>query len=176
MGLKDRFKDGRDWIAKNFDISQVRTKMSVFETIIRFVGGFLTCYSLTGDEIFLNKSLEVAEKMLPAFNTPTGIPLSLINPSTGASENYNWASQRQSILSEIGTLHLELSYLSAVSGNPVYLEKVENIRKILDQAVKPNGLYPNYINPQNGKWGQGEFVAKLFFYILYRTFIWRYRF
>lgn len=59
------------------------TDMSVFETNIRFVGGFLTLYAFTGDNLFKDKAKEVADKLLPAFQTPTGIPYALVNPRTG---------------------------------------------------------------------------------------------
>lgn len=59
--------------------------MSVFETNIRFVGGLLTCYSLTGDVMFRDKAEHIAEKLLPAFQTPTGIPNALVNLKTGVS-------------------------------------------------------------------------------------------
>lgn len=70
------------------------------------------------------------------------------------SKNYGWASGGSSILSELGTLHLEFAYLSDVTGNPVYRERVTNIRQLLKDIPKPNGLYPNYLNPKTGKWGQ----------------------
>jgi mannosyl-oligosaccharide alpha-1,2-mannosidase len=93
--------------------------MSVFETTIRFVGGLLTCYALTGDPMFKEKAVHIADKMLPAFNTPSGIPYALVNTATGASRNYAWASGSSSILSEAGTLHLEFMYLSNITNNPV---------------------------------------------------------
>ncbi|XP_028028990.1 mannosyl-oligosaccharide alpha-1,2-mannosidase IA-like [Bombyx mandarina] len=58
------------------------SELSVFETTIRFVGGLLSCYALTGDTIFRDKAAEVADALLPAFETPTGLPYALINPST----------------------------------------------------------------------------------------------
>ena len=38
--------------------------------------------------------------------------------------NYGWASGGQSILAEFGTLHLEFTYLSRITGDPVYATKV----------------------------------------------------
>lgn len=42
-------------------------------------------YALTGDELFKKKAQEVADKLLPAFETETGIPMSLVNIQTGVS-------------------------------------------------------------------------------------------
>ncbi|XP_046820492.1 mannosyl-oligosaccharide 1,2-alpha-mannosidase IA-like isoform X2 [Vespa crabro] len=153
MGLHDEFKQGRDWIAENLDFD-INSEISLFETNIRFMGSLLACYALTGDVMFRDKAAQLGERMLPAFQTETGIPHSLINLHTGASKNYGWASSGCSILSEIGTMHLEFTYLSDITGNPVFKRKVENVRKVLKNLEKPKGLYPNYIHPRTGKWGQ----------------------
>ncbi|XP_072939712.1 mannosyl-oligosaccharide alpha-1,2-mannosidase IA isoform X2 [Epargyreus clarus] len=153
MGMMDEFREGRDWIAEHFRISEIDSDLSVFETTIRFVGGLLSCYALTGDTLFRDKAAEVADALLPAFETPTGLPYALINPSTKASRQYHWAGPN-SILSEVGTLHLEFTYLSDVTGNEVYRQKANRIRDVLNNVSKPDGLYPNYINPRTGQWGQ----------------------
>lgn len=154
MGMTEEFKQARDWVAKELDVDSVVSDVSVFEVNIRFVGGLLTCYALTGDTMFRDKAQQIADKLLPAFNTPTGIPNALVNFKTGGSKNYGWASGSSSILSEFGTLHLEMAYLSDVTGKPIYRNKVDKIRQFLNQIEKPNGLYPNYLNPRSGKWGQ----------------------
>uniref|UniRef100_A0A1W7RB10 alpha-1,2-Mannosidase n=1 Tax=Hadrurus spadix TaxID=141984 RepID=A0A1W7RB10_9SCOR len=155
MGLTAEYQKGRDWIAATLTLDQSQNAdISIFETNIRFVGGLLSCYAMTGDVMFKEKADQIAQKLLPAFNTPTGIPFALINLKTGISKNYAWASSSSSILAEFGTLHLEFTYLSHITGNPVYKEKVDNIRQILYKMDKPQGLYPNYLNPKTGRWGQ----------------------
>ena len=59
-----------------------------------------------------------------------------------------------SILSEFGTLHMEFAYLSDITGNPVYKQKVEKIREVVVSVERPKKLYPNYLHPKTGKWGQ----------------------
>ncbi|XP_075159018.1 alpha-Mannosidase class I a isoform X1 [Haematobia irritans] len=154
MGLENEYKEGRDWIERKFSLDNVTADLSVFETNIRFIGGLLTMYAFTGDNLYKERAQHVADKLLPAFQTPTGIPYGLVNPKTGLSKNYGWASGASSILSEFGTLHLEFSYLSDITGNPLYKERVQTIRQILKEIEKPKGLYPNFLNPKTGKWGQ----------------------
>lgn len=124
---------------------------------IRFVGGFLSAYALTGDQLFKDKAQYVAEKLLPAFYTKTGIPKAMINFKTGASGNYPWTGG-QSILSEFGTLHLEFAYLSDVTGESKYKERVQKIRNVVKEADKPRGLYSNYIDSNTGTFGEREFA------------------
>nr|XP_051713315.1 mannosyl-oligosaccharide 1,2-alpha-mannosidase IB isoform X4 [Oryctolagus cuniculus]XP_051713316.1 mannosyl-oligosaccharide 1,2-alpha-mannosidase IB isoform X4 [Oryctolagus cuniculus]XP_051713317.1 mannosyl-oligosaccharide 1,2-alpha-mannosidase IB isoform X4 [Oryctolagus cuniculus]XP_051713318.1 mannosyl-oligosaccharide 1,2-alpha-mannosidase IB isoform X4 [Oryctolagus cuniculus]XP_051713319.1 mannosyl-oligosaccharide 1,2-alpha-mannosidase IB isoform X4 [Oryctolagus cuniculus] len=170
MGLHDEFRDGQNWIENNLDFS-VNSEVSVFEVNIRFIGGLLSAYYLSGEEIFKTKAVQLAEKLLPAFNTPTGIPWAMVNLKrilllpdvfitgsfssfSGVGRNWGWASAGSSILAEFGTLHMEFVHLSYLTGNLVYYNKVMHIRKLLQKMDRPNGLYPNYLNPRTGRWGQ----------------------
>ncbi|XP_031437328.1 mannosyl-oligosaccharide 1,2-alpha-mannosidase IA-like [Clupea harengus] len=153
MEMYDEFELATEWVVKNLDFN-MNTEISVFEVNIRFVGGLLSAYYLSGKEVFRKKAVELGEKLLPAFKTPTGIPWALLNMKSGIGRNWPWASGGSSILAEYGTLHLEFMHLSKLSGNPAFAEKVMNIRKVLNRLDKPSGLYPNYLNPNSGQWGQ----------------------
>jgi len=154
MGLDEEFERGKKWVTENLDMNQLTGDVSVFETNIRYVGGLLTAYAFTGDNIFKDKAVHIVDKLLPAFDTPTGIPYALINMKSGNAKNFGWASGGSSILSEFGTLHMEFSYLSDITGNPVYKKKVEKIRRAVKEVERPKRLYPNYLHPKTGKWGQ----------------------
>ncbi|KAF7690509.1 mannosyl-oligosaccharide 1,2-alpha-mannosidase IA [Silurus meridionalis] len=153
MEMHDEFDAATEWVEKNLDFN-MNAEISVFEVNIRFVGGLLSAYYLSGKEVFRKKAVELGEKLLPAFKTPTGIPWALLNLKSGIGRNWPWASGGSSILAEYGTLHLEFVHLSKLSGKPVFAEKVMNIRKALNRLDKPQGLYPNYLNPNSGQWGQ----------------------
>ncbi|XP_021467596.1 mannosyl-oligosaccharide 1,2-alpha-mannosidase IA [Oncorhynchus mykiss] len=153
MEMFEDFDMATEWVEKNLDFN-VNAEVSVFEVNIRFVGGLLSAYYLSGKEVFRRKAIELGEKLLPAFKTPTGIPWALLNLKSGIGRNWPWASGGSSILAEYGTLHLEFMHLSKLSGNPAFAEKVMNIRKVLNRLDKPQGLYPNYLNPNSGQWGQ----------------------
>ncbi|XP_059585504.1 mannosyl-oligosaccharide 1,2-alpha-mannosidase IC isoform X1 [Alligator mississippiensis] len=153
MELEEEFQEAKKWVEKSFDLN-VNGEASLFEVNIRYVGGLLAAYYLTGEEMFKSKALELGEKLLPAFNTPTGIPRGVINLGSGMSWSWGWASAGSSILAEFGTLHLEFLHLTELSGNPVFTEKVMNIRKVLNRIEKPQGLYPNFLSPVTGNWVQ----------------------
>lgn len=44
-----------------------------FETVIRYLGGLLSAYGLSGNQILLKKADELALKLLPVFNTKSGL-------------------------------------------------------------------------------------------------------
>ncbi|XP_053561359.1 mannosyl-oligosaccharide 1,2-alpha-mannosidase IC [Bombina bombina] len=148
MELNEEFEDAQKWIENSLDLN-VNGEASLFEVNIRYIGGLLSAYYLSGKEIFREKAINLGMKLLPAFSTPTGIPRGIINLG-----NWGWASAGSSILAEFGTLHLEFIHLSEISGKSVFMEKVTTIRKILNKIEKPQGLYPNYFSPVSGNWVQ----------------------
>ncbi|XP_043218312.1 mannosyl-oligosaccharide 1,2-alpha-mannosidase IA-like [Amphibalanus amphitrite] len=154
MGLEQEFSEARLWVKQKLDLAHVTSEVSVFEVNIRYVGGLLACFALTGDALFRDKAEEIARALLPAFDTPTGIPYAMVVPATGRAKNFGWASMGGSILSEFGTLHMEFSYLSDVTGQPVFREKVRRVRDQLARMDTPGGLFPNYLHPVTGDWGQ----------------------
>uniref|UniRef100_A0A8C2Z863 alpha-1,2-Mannosidase n=1 Tax=Cyclopterus lumpus TaxID=8103 RepID=A0A8C2Z863_CYCLU len=153
MGLMEEYNDAKEWVQTSLDLNS-NGEASLFEVNIRYVGGLLAAYYLTGEEMYKSKVMELGEKLLPAFNTPTGIPRGVINLGSGTSWSWGWASAGSSILAEFGTLHLEFVHLSELSRNPIYTEKVMNIRKLLNKIEKPHGLYPNFLSPVSGNWVQ----------------------
>ncbi|NXT76197.1 MA1C1 mannosidase, partial [Zapornia atra] len=167
MELEEEFQEAKKWVEKSFDLN-VNGEASLFEVNIRYIGGLLAAYYLTGEEVFKSKALELGEKLLPAFNTPTGIPRGVINlgrqetrslfsPCSGMSWSWGWASAGSSILAEFGTLHLEFLHLSELSGNPVFAEKASTSQlglQVLNRVEKPQGLYPNFLSPVTGNWVQ----------------------
>jgi len=57
----------------------------------------------------------------------------------------------------VGTMGLEFQYLSRISGDPIFADKVEvAMDHIFDRMPADGGLFPNYINPVTGDWGANE--------------------
>ncbi|CAG0916898.1 unnamed protein product [Notodromas monacha] len=157
MGLTEEFQQARKWVQDNLNFYNENSFLSVFETNIRFVGGLLSTYALTCDEMFKKKAVHIADKLLPAFDkSPSGIPYSHVNPVTGAVKNHKWSPSGTTILADVGTLHLEFAYLTKITGDKRYLEKVEKARAVLRDAPKQDGLYPNYVSVMTGNFHGNE--------------------
>ncbi|RWW77204.1 hypothetical protein BHE74_00014669, partial [Ensete ventricosum] len=110
------------WVATSLDFNKDYVA-SVFETTIRVVGGLLSAYDLSGDKMFLEKAKDIADRLLPAWDTPTGIPYNRINLAHGNPHNHGWTGG-ESILADSGTEQLEFIALSQRTGDPKYQEKV----------------------------------------------------
>eukprot|EP00873_Tetraselmis_striata_P026257 jgi/Tetstr1/446521/TSEL_034047.t2 len=148
MGLTSRFEQAKEFVVnlnfdKNFDAS-------VFETTIRVVGGLLSAHDLTGEAIFLQKTQQLVDILLHAFNTPTGIPWNQLNLHTHAGKNPGWTA-KMSTLAEFGTEQMEFFMLSAKTGKHIYREKAQHCIQFLHDKHGNKGLLPIYINPATGE-------------------------
>ncbi|KAI4331152.1 hypothetical protein MLD38_029367 [Melastoma candidum] len=148
MGLKEQFQRAREWVANSLDFNK-DYDASVFETTIRVVGGLLSAYDLSKDEIFLTKAKDIADRLVPAWNTPSGIPYNSINLASGHARNLGWTGGN-SILADSGTEQLEFIALSQRTGDPKYQQKAENVINVLNKTFPDDGLLPIYIDPHSG--------------------------
>lgn len=55
------------------------TRVSFFETVIRYLGGLLSAYALTNDTRLRTKADELGTKLSPAFDTKSGFPAFTVN-------------------------------------------------------------------------------------------------
>ncbi|KAJ1400638.1 Six-hairpin glycosidase-like superfamily [Sesbania bispinosa] len=153
MGLDSQFQRAREWIAKSLYFNK-NIEVSVFETTIRVLGGLLSAYDLSGDEVFLEKARDLADKLLPAWNTPSGIPYNRINLAYGNTNNARW-TRGNSILADSGSEQLEFIALSQRTNDPKYQEKAEKVIKELHRTFPEDGLLPIYLNPLTGTKSSG---------------------
>src|SRR5947208_3874558 len=117
-----------------------------FEITIRLLGGLLSSYQLTGDQRLLSLAEDLGNRLLPVFNSPTGLPYVYVNLRTGQT--------RDSVTNpaETGTLLLEFGTLSKLTGRPVFYE---NAKRALVETFKrrsPLGLVGQSINVDTGAW------------------------
>ena len=73
MGLDDEAKDARELIATQLSFDK-DLDVKHFEVVIRLLGGLLSAYQMTGDERLLKLAEDLGKRMLPVFDTPTGLP------------------------------------------------------------------------------------------------------
>ncbi|XP_060676459.1 mannosyl-oligosaccharide 1,2-alpha-mannosidase MNS2 isoform X3 [Ziziphus jujuba] len=153
MGLDEQFQRAREWVANSLNFNK-DYEASVFETTIssvdsRVIGGLISAYDLSGDEIFLEKARDIADRLLPAWDTPSGIPYNLINLANGNAHNHMWTGGN-SILADAASEQLEFIALSQRTNDFKYQQKVENVIMELNRTFPADGLLPIYINPHTG--------------------------
>ncbi|KAH0460851.1 hypothetical protein IEQ34_008426 [Dendrobium chrysotoxum] len=155
LGDRERFGSAVEWIGENvrFDINKT---VSVFETTIRVLGGLLSAHLIASDystgmkiqnydDELLHLAEDLARRMLPAFETPTGIPFGSVNLLQGITSTAGG-----------GTLTLEFGVLSRLTNNPIFEQVTKNaVRGIWARRSKIN-LVGAHINVFSGEWTQKD--------------------
>ncbi|RUS14175.1 endoplasmic reticulum mannosyl-oligosaccharide 1,2-alpha-mannosidase-like protein [Endogone sp. FLAS-F59071] len=162
MNLQSEYTKARAWVDKSLDFNK-QGYVNLFETTIRVLGGLLSAYHLSGsDPLYLEKAVDLADRLMDAFQSPSGIPYSDVNLAGGTKGPSG--NGGASTTAEVTTLQLEFKYLSHLTRNKKYWTAVEKVMKrmkelenssSLDGASSLDGLVPIFINPVSGQfWGQ----------------------
>src|SRR2546429_6739036 len=117
-----------------------------FEITIRLLGGLLSSYQLTGDKRLLQLAEDLGNRLLPVFNSPTGLPYVYVNLRTG--------QVRDPVTNpaETGTLLLEFGTLSKLTGKPIFYEKAKRALVETFKRRSSFGLVGESINVETGVW------------------------
>jgi mannosidase alpha-like ER degradation enhancer 2 len=117
-----------------------------FEITIRILGGLLSAYQMTHDERLLELADDLGTRLLPVFNSPTGMPYMYVNLKTGKTRG------ARSNPAEIGTLILEFGTLSRLTHKPVYFEKAKNALVQMYKRRSKLDLVGEEIDVETGQW------------------------
>ena len=145
MGLKKQADEAKELIFNNLSFDQ-NISVKTFEITIRMLGGLLSSYQLDGDKIFLSLAEDLGKRLLPAFNSKTGMPYGYINLKSG--ETYGEVTNP----AEIGTLLIEFGTLSKLTGNQLYYDKAKKAVVELFNRRSKIGLVGSAINIETGNW------------------------
>ena len=117
-----------------------------FEITIRLLGGLLSGYQLTGDKRLLNLAEDLGNRLLPVFNSPTGLPYVYVSLRTGQTRG------AVTNPAETGTLLLEFGTLSKLTGKAVFYDKAK--RALIETFKRRSqlGLVGQGINVETGAW------------------------
>ncbi|CDK28960.1 unnamed protein product [Kuraishia capsulata CBS 1993] len=150
MDLKEELHEARSWV-KNELTYDFDYDVNVFETTIRMLGGLLSAFYLSQDEMYLDKAVNLGNKIIGAFDSPSGIPYASVNLQTGKGIESH-VDRGASSTAEVATLQLEFKYLAKLTGENLYWEKVEKVMEVLDSNQPVDGLVPIYVHPKTGKY------------------------
>ncbi|KAF7338960.1 alpha-1,2-Mannosidase [Mycena venus] len=135
--LDAEYKRARKWVEESLTFDRTG-QFSTFETTIRVLGGLLSAYYLSGgDELYLHHAADLGDRMLPVFESKSGLPASHVNLGGKSAATGGGVS-----ISEATTLQLEFRYLAEITGRPIFWHKAEKVMQVVNKARIPNGLAP----------------------------------
>ena len=151
MGFDDEARDveeyalAMDW---NKDVY-----VQVFEVNIRILGGLLSMYHYSRNPAILAKTRDFADRILPAFDTPTGIPTHSVNLRTGeAAGNKGEGSGEIVNVAQAATYLLEFGILSYYTKDPKYYQAAKKATLAIFERRSDIGLVGEHINVRTGEW------------------------
>jgi len=145
MGLKDEARTTREYIATHLSFER-DISVQNFEITIRLLGGLLSSYELTRDKRLLTLAEDLGNRLLPVFNSPTGLPYRYVNLKTGAVRG-NVTNP-----AEAGTLLIEFGTLAKLTHRQVFYDKAKRALVEIYQRRSPIGLVGTWINVETGQW------------------------
>ncbi|KAI1327555.1 amino acid permease [Xylariaceae sp. FL0255] len=166
MNLTSRVTHAREWISNSLTYDQ-NQDVSTFETTIRMLGGLLSAHYLSneypqlapladddagapGEDLYLEKARELADHLITAFDSPSGVPYASVN-----LDQYKGLPAHDeggaSSTAEATTLQLEFKYLAKLTGEKDFWDKVEKVMQVVDDNMVEGGLVPIYIYADSGK-------------------------
>lgn len=177
LGNATEFEKGVRWLSQNLSFD-VDARVNLFECNIRVLGGLVSTHLLATDSRdmfsqgpYKNELLILAEdlgrRLLPAFDTPTGLPYAWINLKYGVIEN----ETTETSTSGCGSLILEMGLLSRLTGDHRFESAaLHALRKLWSMRSSLN-LLGTTLDVATGEWiehstGIGAGVDSFYEYLM----------
>jgi mannosidase alpha-like ER degradation enhancer 2 len=145
MGLNSEAARTREYIARNLSFDK-DIYVQNFEITIRLLGGLLASYQLTRDRRLLQLAEDLGNRLLPVFESPTGLPYRFVNLRTGKVRG------AETNPAEAGTLLIEFGTLSKLTHRPIFYEKAKRSLVEIYRRRSTIGLVGTWINVETGQW------------------------
>lgn len=148
MGLREEFDEAVAAVA-NIDFGSTSSySVNMFEVNIRYLGGLLSAYDLSQRPILLTKAIELGDLLYAGYNTPNRMPVDFIDFET-AKEGTGLRVEGSVVSASPGTLSLEMTRLSQITGDPKYYDAITRVMEIFakgQEFTKIPGLWPIYVS------------------------------
>jgi mannosyl-oligosaccharide alpha-1,2-mannosidase len=148
MGLREEFDEAVNAVA-GIDFGQsASARVNTFETNIRYLGGLLAAYDLSQREVLLTKAVELGDMLFTAFNTKDRMPVDFMN-FADAKSGFGLRIEPAVVSASPGTLSLEMTRLSQVTGDPKYHDAISRVMELFYQGqnhTKLPGMWPMMVS------------------------------
>lgn len=168
MGLKDEAAQDKDFIIAHLSFDK-DIYVKNFEVTIRLLGGLLSSYELTNDKRLLSLAEDLGTRLLPVFDSPTGLPYRFVNLKTGKTRG------AETNPAEAGTLLVEFGTLSRLTHKPIFYDKAKRALVAVYKRRSAIGLVGQRINVETGQWTNTDshISAEIDSYYEYLVKCWR---
>ncbi|KAI1139087.1 glycoside hydrolase family 47 protein [Hypoxylon sp. FL0543] len=170
MGMKEEFEEALLEVEKiDFTTSKYRSEIPVFETTIRYLGGLLAAYDVSGGkagghDILLEKAIELAEILMGVFDTPNRMPVLYYNWKPAFAKLPKRAAAGVSV-AELGSLAMEFTRLAQITKENKYYDAVARITDAFyewqERGTSIPGIFPEHVDATGcNRTAEAEIAAK----------------
>ncbi|KAF1840824.1 glycoside hydrolase family 47 protein [Cucurbitaria berberidis CBS 394.84] len=148
MGMRDDFYEAVEAVATIDFGKSTAPSVNTFETCIRYLGGLLAAYDLSGHEVLKTKAIEIGDLLYAGFNTKNGMPVDFMN-FEDAKKGGGLTVEGQVVSASPGTITLEFSRLSQITGDGKYYAAVAHLMDVFHQGQHDTelpGMWPMYVS------------------------------
>lgn len=154
------FTEGVNWVLHNIKNFDKDANVSVFETNIRILGGLLSAHLIAANKTLnmyrgsydgglLALAVDLADRLLVAFDTPTRLPFGTVNLRRGVPKG----ESRIVCAACAATFSLEFGLLSALTGNGKYEATAKEAAEVLwSKRGAVHGLLSTHLEIDHGSW------------------------
>ena len=153
MGMQDEFEEAVATLDDiDFSVSESDV-ISLFETTIRYLGGLLGAYDISNERYpkLMKKAIDLGEMLYRAFDTPNRMPIPYWHFKVGDTHVERESSDKM-LLADLGSLSMEFTRLSQLTGDSKYFDAISRITDALETAqdgTKIPGLWPTILDARN---------------------------
>ncbi|GAB1311036.1 Glycosyl hydrolase family 47 [Madurella fahalii] len=151
MGMKEDFYDAVRHVATIDWNNSTFQDCSLFETNIRYLGGLLSAYDLSQERILLDKAVELGDMLHAGFDTPNHMPANTFHFEL--AKEGKLAAGKNVASAAVGSLSLEFTRLSQLTGNPKYYSAIDGVTKAFEETQDSTnlpGLWPVFVDLSSG--------------------------
>ncbi|KAI1759208.1 glycoside hydrolase family 47 protein [Hypoxylon sp. FL1150] len=170
MGMKKEFDEAMLEVEKiDFTTSAFRSEIPVFETTIRYLGGLVAAYDVSGGkaggyDILLEKAVELAEILMGVFDTPNRMPVLYYNWKPPIASLPKRAQAGVSV-AELGSLAMEFTRLAQITKENKYYDAVARITDAFyewqERGTTIPGIFPEHVDATGcNRTAEAEIAAK----------------
>ena len=145
MGFASEARRIERYVVHDFTIDRDEY-VKTYEIYQRVLGGLLYMYSVRQDPRVLAKARETADRLLPAFASPTGMPYYFVNLHSGATKG------ARVNVAEAASYVFEFGILSYYTHDPKYYRAGMRAERAIFSRRSAIGLVGQDIDVDTGRW------------------------
>lgn len=151
MDLKQEFWEAVQAVAMIDWADTQETACNLFETTIRHLGGLLAAYQLSDEPVLLEKAVELGNMLYAGFDTPNRMPAFWVDFEK--AKNGQLIADTHQPSAGPGSLSMEFTRLSQLTGDPKYYDAISRVSGLLYQTQNATllpGMWPTFFNMNEG--------------------------